>query len=298
MGYTGHRRRYPAADPARLSVVFVRMIARLRLRHSWTHPEGWRDWPYETPATTVTSQREGANSREMCGGPSCSSPHRDTAKTRAKEPHGCQSSGVQGVQGRVPAGGAVRVRAAASGRWRSPTTTAARSATSASCAAGSRAARRTSGATRTSCRWRAARPGPPGRLASRVGLPAGCTPLIRADRLAERAGPARGVGQERRRQPDALLQGPRRLGRRHAGPRARLPDDRVRLDRQPGELGRGPRRGARALSSYVFIPADLEEQKVLATGVYGTRLVARARATTTTSTGSAPSSRPSATGRS
>src|SRR3954447_21362004 len=19
--------------------------------HSWTHPEGWRDWPYETPAT-------------------------------------------------------------------------------------------------------------------------------------------------------------------------------------------------------------------------------------------------------
>ncbi|HEV2923614.1 MAG TPA: threonine synthase, partial [Solirubrobacteraceae bacterium] len=29
-------------------------------------------------------------------------------------------------------------------------------------------------------------PGPSGRLASRVGLPAGCTPLIRADRLAKR----------------------------------------------------------------------------------------------------------------
>jgi threonine synthase len=28
------------------------------------------------------------------------------------------------------------------------------------------------------------------------------------------------------------------------------------------------------LESYVFIPADLEEQKVLATGVYGTNLVA------------------------
>jgi threonine synthase len=27
-------------------------------------------------------------------------------------------------------------------------------------------------------------PGPSGRLGSRVGLPAGCTPLIRADRLA------------------------------------------------------------------------------------------------------------------
>ncbi len=55
---------------------FAEMLAKLRGEHSWTHPEGWRDWPYETPATTVTSQREGANSREMCGGPSCSSPHR------------------------------------------------------------------------------------------------------------------------------------------------------------------------------------------------------------------------------
>src|SRR5580704_11494988 len=36
--------------------------------YSWTHPEGWRDWPDETPATTVTSRREGANSRQMCGG--------------------------------------------------------------------------------------------------------------------------------------------------------------------------------------------------------------------------------------
>ena len=31
-------------------------------------------------------------------------------------------------------------------------------------------------------------PGPSGRLGSRVGLPAGCPPLIRADRLAERLG--------------------------------------------------------------------------------------------------------------
>jgi len=31
-------------------------------------------------------------------------------------------------------------------------------------------------------------PGPSGRLNSRAGLPAGCTPLIRADRLAARLG--------------------------------------------------------------------------------------------------------------
>jgi hypothetical protein len=40
------------------ALAFAWMVARLALRHSWTHPEGWRDWPYETPATTVTSQRE------------------------------------------------------------------------------------------------------------------------------------------------------------------------------------------------------------------------------------------------
>ena len=47
---------------------------------------------------------------------------------------------------------------------------------------------------------------------------------------------------------------------------------------------------ALGMDTYVFIPSDLEEQKVLATGVYGTKLV-RSRAPTTTSTGSAPSSR-------
>ena len=119
---------------------------------------------------------------------------------------------------RVPAGGAVRLRALlrpAGGRLRPQPP---RAATSASCAAASRAGPQNI--------WRYADflplaggpPGPSGRLASRVGLPAGCTPLIRADRLAERLGPARGVGQERRRQPDALVQGPRRLGRRRRAP--------------------------------------------------------------------------------
>src|SRR3954454_25370116 len=32
-------------------------------RHSWTHPEGWRDWPDETPATARrASDGNGANS--------------------------------------------------------------------------------------------------------------------------------------------------------------------------------------------------------------------------------------------
>ena len=63
------------------SIAAPEMLIQCRL-HSWTHPEGWRDWPYETPATTVTSQREGANSREMCGGLLALRHTGDTAKER------------------------------------------------------------------------------------------------------------------------------------------------------------------------------------------------------------------------
>src|SRR5918994_2880204 len=31
--------------------------ATLPHRHSWTHPEGWRDWPYEAPATSRLRER-------------------------------------------------------------------------------------------------------------------------------------------------------------------------------------------------------------------------------------------------
>src|SRR5271165_1267092 len=67
MGYTASGPSLPR-HRRRGAHVLAEMLARLPVRHSWTHPEGWRDWPYETPATTVTSPREGANSREMCGG--------------------------------------------------------------------------------------------------------------------------------------------------------------------------------------------------------------------------------------
>ena len=52
-----------------------------------------------------------------------------------------------------------------------------------------------------------------------------------------------GVGQGRLGQPDALVQGPRRVGRDHRRARARLRAHRVRVDRQPGQLG-GRARGA------------------------------------------------------
>src|SRR6202050_5260963 len=116
-------------------------------------------------------------------------------------------------------------------------------------------------------------PGPSGRLASRVGLPAGCTPLIRADRLAERLG-LREVWLKN----DA------------ANPTHSFKDRVVSIAlaraielgfetiacASTGNLANAVAAHAAAagLESYVFIPADLEEQKVIATGVYGTNLVA------------------------
>ncbi len=55
---------------------------------------------------------------------------------------------------------------------------------------------------------------------------------------------------------------------------------------------------AAGLESYVFIPSDLEEQKVLATGDLRDATWSPSAATTTTSTGSAPSSPASTSGRS
>ena len=88
-----------------------------------------------------------------------------------------------------------------------------------------------------------------------------------------RLGIRRVVDQERDREPDALVQGPRRLDRPGPGDRARLRHPRLRLHRQPRERGRRPRRG-RGPAGLRAHPADLEEQKVLATGAYGAQIVA------------------------
>ena len=124
------------------------------------------------------------------------------------------------------------------------------------------------------------------------------TPLVRADRLAERLGLRRGLDQERRRQPDPLVQGPGRRGRAREGARARA--SRRVACASTGNLANAVAAHAAAagLESYVFVPADLEEQKLLATGVYGTEAGRRPRATTTTSTGSARSSARPGPGRS
>jgi threonine synthase len=116
-------------------------------------------------------------------------------------------------------------------------------------------------------------PGPSGRLASRVGLPAGCSPLIRADRLARQLGLREVWVKNDAANPthsfkDRVVS--------VAAARARELGFQTIACASTGNLANSvaAHGAALGLDSYVFIPADLEEQKVLATGVYGTKLVA------------------------
>jgi threonine synthase len=104
-------------------------------------------------------------------------------------------------------------------------------------------------------------------------LAAGWTPLLRADRLAERLGlkhvwvkndAANPTHSFKDRVVTVALARARELGFQTVACAS------------TGNLANAVAAHAAAagLESYVFIPADLEEQKVLATGIYGTNLVA------------------------
>jgi threonine synthase len=115
-------------------------------------------------------------------------------------------------------------------------------------------------------------PGPSARASSRSGLPAGCTPLIRADRLAARLGLREVWVKNDAANPthsfkDRVVS--------VASARARELGYEVLACASTGNLANSVAAHGAALGmeSYVFIPADLEEQKILATGVYGTNLV-------------------------
>ena len=82
---------------------------------------------------------------------------------------------------------------------------------------------------------------------------------------------------------------------RSQGPGVRVRHGGLRLDRQSRQLGRGPRReGANRV--LIFIPADLEQGKVIASLIYAP--TGRVRGRTTRSTASAPRSATGTPGRS
>ena len=107
----------------------------------------------------------------------------------------------------------------------------------------------------------------------RTALDAGFTPLIRSERLAERLGvgeiwvkndAANPTHSFKDRVVNVAVAKARELG------------FEVVACASTGNLANAVAAHAAAagLDSYVFVPADLEEQKILATGVYGTRIVA------------------------
>jgi threonine synthase len=107
---------------------------------------------------------------------------------------------------------------------------------------------------------------------TRTGLPAGCTPLVRADRLAERLGLGEVWVKNDAANPthsfkDRVVS--------VAATRARELGFDTLACASTGNLANSVAAHGAALgmASYVLIPADLEEQKILATGIYGTNLV-------------------------
>jgi threonine synthase len=115
-------------------------------------------------------------------------------------------------------------------------------------------------------------PGPSVRSSSRGGLPAGCTPLIRADRLAERLGLGEVWVKNDAHNPTHSFKD-RVVA--VASQRARELGFDTLACASTGNLANAVAAQAAALGlpSYVFIPSDLEEQKILGTGIYGTNLV-------------------------
>src|SRR5437868_2007732 len=111
--------------------------------------------------------------------------------------------------------------------------------------------------------------GPP----PRDTLPAGWTPLLRADRLAERLGLREVWVKNDAANPTHSFKD--RVVSVSAS-RARELGYEVIACASTGNLANSvaAHGAALGLDSYVLIPADLEEQKVLATGIYGTHLVA------------------------
>jgi threonine synthase len=115
-------------------------------------------------------------------------------------------------------------------------------------------------------------PGPANQLASQPGLPVGWTPLIRADRLAERLGLDEVWVKNDAANPTHSFKD-RVVA--VASARARELGFEALACASTGNLGNAVAAQAAALGlpSYVFIPADLEEQKVLGTGIYGANVV-------------------------
>ena len=106
-----------------------------------------------------------------------------------------------------------------------------------------------------------------------VGKNVGWTPLVKAERLGRELGLNNlYIKNDAVNHPTLSFKDRVVAVRAHQGARVRLRHCRVRFDRQPGELRRGPRRGGRLQRLYLH-PHDLEQGKVLGTLIYGANVL-------------------------
>src|SRR3954454_11934750 len=237
--------------------------------HSCTRPEGWRDWPDETPATPAQAGR--CQFLETCGVRAPSSSH-EVSRRRTRS----FSMAVTHLACRECGAEYDLTAQYVCHRCFGPLE--AKYDHSALAADPAALRRRIQGGPQNI--WRYVdflplvdgQPGPSARNLSRVGLPAGCTPLVRADRLAERLGlndvwVKNDAHNPTRSFKDRVVS--------VAAARARELGFDTLACASTGNLANAVAAAAAALGmpSYVFIPADLEEQRILATGVYGTNLI-------------------------
>jgi len=115
-------------------------------------------------------------------------------------------------------------------------------------------------------------PSGPGGSAGLEGLPAGSTPLVRADRLAEQLGLREVWVKNDAANPTHSFKD-RVVA--VAAARAKELGFTTLACASTGNLANAVAAAGAALGMpvYVFIPADLEEQKILATGIYGANVV-------------------------
>src|SRR6476619_4859928 len=239
-------------------------------RHSCTRPEGWRDWPDEAPATPAHAGR--CQFLETCGGGSPLLRH----TRQPGEDQGVPSMAVTNLAYRESGAEYELTAQYVCHRCFGPLVV---NYDHAALKEDPAALRRRIQAGPQNI-WRYVdflplvdgQPGPSARHLSRVGLPAGCTPLVRADRLAERLGlkevwvkndAANPTHSFKDRVVSVAVHRAKELGYE------------VLACASTGNLANSVAAHGAALGmeSYVFIPSNLEEQKILATGVYGTNLV-------------------------
>src|SRR5215211_4017501 len=242
--------------------------------HSSSHQEGWRDWPYETPPTIRSRERPGtvaipSGSKRRpgrCGeglrrvvALSADSGRREDNREMPAEALKCKEcSTTYPLEARYVC---ERCFGPLEVAYRAPD------------ASPEELKRRIQAGPHTLWRYADFLPISPGPPADKSALPTGWTPLVKADRLAERLGLGELYIKNETANPTHSFKD--RVVSVALARAVELGFDTLACA-STGNLANAVAAHAAAagLPAYVLIPHDLEQEKVLATGAYGAQIVA------------------------